>query len=109
MKDNIVELTDETFESVVLENQSKPVLVDFWAKWCGPCRVLAPILEEIAKQYQGQVVVAKLNIEEHAATAPKYHVRSIPTLLLFKQGKVVATQVGAASSKELSGFLEPHL
>lgn len=109
MNDNLVQLTDATFDSLVLRNPSLPVLVDFWAEWCGPCKALSPILDEIAAEYQDQVIVAKINIDDNPATAPKYHVRSIPTLLLFKQGAVVATQVGALSAKELGDFLKKHL
>jgi thioredoxin 1 len=109
MNDNLVQLTDATFDSLVLHNQSLPVLVDFWAEWCGPCQALSPILKELAGEYSGRVVVAKLNIDDNPVTAPKYHVRSIPTLLLFKQGEVVATQVGALSLKELRDFLKNHL
>ncbi|WP_253306054.1 thioredoxin TrxA [unidentified bacterial endosymbiont] len=109
MNDNLVQLTDATFDSLVLHNQSLPILVDFWAEWCGPCKALSPILEALADEYQGRVIVAKLNIDENPVTAPKYHIRSIPTLLLFKQGAVVATQVGGLSTKELGDFLKKHL
>lgn len=109
MNDNLVQLTDATFDSLVLHNQSLPILVDFWAEWCGPCKALSPILEALASEYQGRVIVAKLNIDENPDTAPKYHIRSIPTLLLFKQGAVVATQVGGLSTKELGNFLKKHL
>ena len=94
MSDKIVYLSDESFDVDVLQAEG-PVLVDYWAEWCGPCKMIAPIREEIATEYDGRVTVAKLNIDENADTPPKYGIRGIPTLMLFKAGAVEATKVGA--------------
>ncbi|OCG34521.1 thioredoxin TrxA [Gilliamella sp. Gris1-4] len=108
MSDNIVQLSEATFDKVVNES-SKPVLVDFWASWCGPCKMVAPILEEIAQEYSDKIVIAKLNIEENPNIAPKFGIRGIPTLLIFKNGQVAATQVGALSKAQLKNFIDPQL
>ena len=108
MSDKIVHVTDSGFETEVLESD-KPVLVDYWAEWCGPCKMIAPILEEIAEEYAGKVIVAKLNIDDNPATPPKYGIRGIPTLMLFKEGNVEATKVGAVSKSQLSAFLDSNL
>ena len=108
MSQGIVSVTDDSFESEVLKSAG-PVLVDYWAEWCGPCKMIAPVLEEIAKEYQGRVKVAKLNIDENPATPPKYGIRGIPTLMLFKNGNVEATKVGAVSKSQLSAFLDGNL
>lgn len=108
MSDAISYLTDDDFETEVLKSD-KPVLVDYWAEWCGPCKMIAPILEEIAKEYGDRVKIAKLNIDENPATPPKYGIRGIPTLMLFKNGAVEATKVGALSKSQLSGFLDANL
>ena len=108
MSDNIVQLSEATFDKVVNES-SKPVLVDFWASWCGPCKMVAPILEEIAQEYGDKIVIAKLNIEENPNIAPKFGIRGIPTLLIFKNGQVAATQVGALSKAQLKNFIDPQL
>lgn len=108
MSDKIVHITDETFEDDVLKSHD-PVLVDYWAEWCGPCKVIAPILGEIAEEYAGKLKVAKLNIDENPATPPKYGIRGIPTLMLFKGGNVEATKVGALSKSQLSAFLDSNL
>lgn len=108
MSDKIVQLTDSSFENDVIK-ATGPVLVDFWAEWCGPCKMIAPILDEIAIEYQGKVTVAKLNIDQNTDTAPKYGIRGIPTLLLFKNGAVAATKVGALSKTQLKEFLDTHL
>ncbi|KDN10973.1 thioredoxin TrxA [Gilliamella sp. Imp1-1] len=108
MSDNIVQLSEATFDKVVNES-SKPVLVDFWASWCGPCKMVAPILEEIAQEYSDKIVIAKLNIEENPNIAPKFGIRGIPTLLIFKNGQVAATQVGALSKAQLRDFIDPQL
>ncbi|MGD9889544.1 MAG: thioredoxin TrxA [Halothiobacillaceae bacterium] len=108
MSENIVYLSDADFENDVLKSEL-PVLVDYWAEWCGPCRMIAPILEEIAKDYAGRVKVAKLNIDENPGTPPKYGIRGIPTLMLFKNGAVAATKVGALSKSQLASFLDGQL
>ncbi len=108
MSDNIVYLSDASFEQDVLKSDM-PVLVDYWAEWCGPCRMIAPILDEIATEYAGRVKVAKLNIDENPATPPKYGIRGIPTLMLFKDGSVAATKVGALSKSQLASFLDGQL
>jgi thioredoxin 1 len=108
MSDNIVTLSDASFEEDVV-NASGPVLVDFWAEWCGPCKMIAPILSEIATEYAGKVTIGKLNIDENNATPPKFGIRGIPTLLLFKDGKVAATKVGALSKTQLVEFLDVNI
>lgn len=108
MSDNIVYLTDESFQTEVLDS-SEPVLVDYWAEWCGPCKMIAPILTEIAEEYQGKVKIAKLNIDENPQTPPKYGIRGIPTLMLFKNGNVEATKVGALSKSQLTAFIDTNL
>jgi thioredoxin 1 len=108
MSGKIVHITDESFEDDVLKAEH-PVLVDYWAEWCGPCKVIAPILGEIAEEYAGKLRVAKLNIDENPATPPKYGIRGIPTLMLFKDGNVEATKVGALSKSQLSAFLDSNL
>tara|TARA_B110000503_G_C7033640_1_gene365119 strand:- start:504 stop:854 length:351 start_codon:yes stop_codon:yes gene_type:complete len=108
MNDKIIQLTDDSFESDVL-NASGLILVDFWAEWCGPCKMIAPILDDIADEYQGQVVIGKLNIDQNSATPPKYGVRGIPTLLLFKDGTLADTKVGALSKTQLKEFLDKNI
>jgi thioredoxin 1 len=108
MSDKIVQLSDDSFEADVL-NASGLVLVDFWAEWCGPCKMIAPLLNDIAEEFDGQVTVAKLNIDQNDATPPKYGIRGIPTLLLFKDGAVVDTKVGALSKTQLTEFLNNNL
>lgn len=108
MSDKIVHLTDSTFDTDVLK-AAGPILVDFWAEWCGPCKMIAPILNEIAEAYADKLTIAKLNIDENPDTAPKYGIRGIPTLLLFKNGAVVATKVGALSKTQLKEFLDANL
>ena len=108
MSDRIVYLTDDTFESEVLQGDG-PVLVDYWAEWCGPCKMIAPILDEIATEYEGKIKVAKLNIDENPATPPKYGIRGIPTLMSFKNGNVEATKVGAVSKSQLTAFIDSNL
>ncbi|AKH63050.1 MULTISPECIES: thioredoxin TrxA [Photorhabdus] len=108
MSDKIIHLSDAGFDTDVL-NAAGPVLVDFWAAWCGPCKMIAPILDEIAPEYSGRLTIAKLNIDDNPATAPKYGIRGIPTLLLFKDGQVAATKVGALSKTQLKEFLDANL
>ncbi|GGC92397.1 MULTISPECIES: thioredoxin TrxA [Halopseudomonas] len=108
MSDLIVHVTDSSFDSEVLKADG-PVLVDYWAEWCGPCKMIAPVLDEIAKEYQGKLKIAKLNIDENADTPPKYGVRGIPTLMLFKDGNIEATKVGALSKSQLSAFLDSNI
>ena len=108
MSDKIIHLTDETFETEVI-NSDGPVLVDYWADWCGPCKMIAPILDEIADEYAERVKIAKLNIDENPATPPKYGIRGIPTLMLFKGGHVEATKVGAVSKSQLTAFLDSNI
>jgi thioredoxin 1 len=108
MSELINKVTDDSFEQDVLKSD-KPVLVDYWAEWCGPCKMIAPVLDEIAKDYQGRLKIAKLNIDENPTTPPKYGIRGIPTLMLFKGGQVEATKVGAVSKAQLAQFLDGHL
>lgn len=100
-----IQLTDDTFDKDVLQND-KPVLVDFWAPWCGPCRMLAPVIEELAKEYTGKISVAKINTDEHPNAASRYKISAIPTLLFFKQGKVVEQLVGVHSKAEIKKTLD---
>ncbi|MFN4264008.1 MAG: thioredoxin TrxA [Thioalkalivibrionaceae bacterium] len=104
MSDHIIEVSDADFETVVLKSDT-PVLVDYWAEWCGPCKMIAPILEELAEEYAGRVIIAKMNIDANPKTAPTYGVRGIPTLMLFKKGEVESSKVGALSKSQLSAFL----
>ena len=108
MSESIVYVTDATFEAEVLQS-TQPVLVDYWAEWCGPCRMIAPILDEVAADYAGRVKVCKLNVDENQATPPKYGIRGIPTLMLFREGKVEATKVGALNKPQLVAFLDSNL
>jgi len=108
MSDLIKHVSDASFEADVLTADT-PVLVDYWAPWCGPCRMIAPVLDQLAPEYQGRVTIAKLNVDDNPETAAKYQVRSIPTLHLFKQGQVVATKIGATSKSDLGAFLDQSL
>ena len=105
---NIVHISDDSFDSDVIKSDI-PVLVDYWADWCGPCKMIAPILDEIAGQYAGKLKITKLNIDENPSTPPKYGIRGIPTLMLFKAGEVEATKVGAMSKSQLTAFLDSNL
>jgi thioredoxin 1 len=108
VSDNILHLSDDSFEQDVIKS-SNPVLVDYWAEWCGPCKMIAPILEEIASEYDGRIKVAKLNIDDNPQTPPKYGIRGIPTLMLFKDGNVEATKVGALSKSQLTAFIDSNI
>jgi thioredoxin 1 len=108
VSDNIIKLSDATFKQEVLES-TVPVLVDYWAEWCGPCKMIAPLLEEIAGEFAGKLIVAKLNIDENKEVPPRYGIRGIPTLMLFKNGAVEATKVGALSKSQLTAFLNQSL
>jgi len=108
MSDAILTLTDEEFESQVI-NSKKPILVDYWAEWCGPCKMIAPILEEVADEMSDKVLIGKLNVDENSQTPPKYGIRGIPTLMLFKHGNAVGTQVGAVSKADLIKFIEDNI
>ena len=101
-------VTDDTFEQEVLSSEH-PVLVDYWAEWCGPCKMIAPVLEEVAEQYGDKLQVVKLNIDENPNTPPKYGIRGIPTLMLFKNGNVEATKVGAVSKSQLTAFIDGNV
>ncbi|HHI93092.1 MAG: thioredoxin TrxA [Gammaproteobacteria bacterium] len=108
MSGNIVYLTDDSFEDEVVKAEG-PVLVDYWADWCGPCKMIAPILDEIAEEYKDKIKIAKLNIDENPGTPPKYGIRGIPTLMLFKGGNVEATKVGAVSKSQLTAFIDSNV
>jgi len=105
---DISHVTDDSFESEVLKSDV-PVLVDYWAEWCGPCKVIAPVLEEIAVEYAGKMKICKLDIDANESTPPKYGIRGIPTLMLFKNGAVEATKVGALSKSQLTAFLDSNI
>ncbi|HCI14517.1 MAG: thioredoxin [Gallionellales bacterium GWA2_60_142] len=108
MSEHINYVSDATFEAEVLQSPL-PVLVDYWAEWCGPCRMIAPILDEISKEYAGRLNVAKLNVDENQQTPQKFGIRGIPTLMLFKNGNIEATKVGALSKSQLTAFIDSHI
>ncbi|WP_213995150.1 thioredoxin TrxA [Arsukibacterium sp.] len=108
MSEQILQVSDDSFEADVLKAEV-PVLVDFWAEWCGPCKMIAPILEDVAEEYSGKVSIAKVNIDQNPNTPPKFGIRGIPTLLLFKNGQVAATKVGALSKTQLKEFLDSNI
>ena len=108
MSDHVIHATDADFDSHVLQS-SEPVLVDFWAQWCGPCKMIAPALDELAQTYAGRAKVVKVDIDQNRAVAMKYHVRSIPMLLLFKDGQVQATQIGAVGKAQLAQIIDKAL
>lgn len=105
---HIIFVTDNSFESDVLKSE-KPVLVDYWAEWCGPCRMIAPILDEVSNDYQDKLKIAKLDVDDNQATSMKYGIRGVPTLMLFKDGNVVATHVGALSKSQLTAFIDSNI
>jgi thioredoxin 1 len=108
MSTHLQPVTDSSFDTDVLQSTT-PVLVDFWAEWCGPCKMIAPLLEEAAVTYAGKIKMVKLNVDENNATATKFGIRGIPTLLIFKNGKVAATKVGNLTKPQLSELLDSHL
>jgi thioredoxin 1 len=108
MSDSIKFVTDATFETDVLKSDA-PVLVDYWAEWCGPCKMIAPILDEVSRDYSGKLTIAKLNVDENQAVPAKYGIRGIPTLMLFKNGAIVGTKVGALSKSQLTAFIDSNL
>jgi len=108
LSDQLVHTSDDSFETDVVKSEI-PVLLDFWAEWCGPCKMIAPILNEIAEEYEGRLKIAKLNIDENPATPPKFGIRGIPTLILFKNGTVEGQKVGALSKSQLTAFLDTNL
>ncbi|HTN50727.1 MAG TPA: thioredoxin TrxA [Burkholderiaceae bacterium] len=105
---NIKQVSDSSFEQDVLKSGT-PVLVDYWAEWCGPCKMIAPILDEVSKEYGGKIAVAKINVDENQSTPAKYGIRGIPTLMLFKNGAVVGTKVGALSKSQLTQFIDSNI
>lgn len=108
MSENIINVTDATFDDAVLKAEGA-VLVDYWAEWCGPCKMIAPVLEEVAEDYKGRLTICKLNIDENPETPPKFGIRGIPTLMLFKDGNVETTKVGALSKSQLTAFLDSSI
>lgn len=108
MSEHITEVSDDSFEQEVLKS-GEPVLVDYWAEWCGPCKTIAPALEEIASEYAGKMKVVKLNIDDNPGTPPQFGIRGIPTLMLFKNGEVEATKVGALSKSQLTAFIDSSI
>lgn len=108
MSEHIKHISDASFENDVVKSDT-PVLVDYWAEWCGPCRMIAPLLDEVAQEFKGRVTVAKMNVDENQATPAKFGIRGIPTLMMFKNGAVVGTKVGAVSKSQLTAFVESNL
>ena len=108
MSESICHITDDNFEEEVL-NSEQPVLVDYWAEWCGPCKMIAPLLDEIAGDYEGKLKITKLNIDDNPNTPPKYGIRGIPTLMIFKNGNAEATKVGALSKSQLTAFIDQSI
>ena len=108
MSETILKLTDAEFENQVIKSE-KPILVDYWAEWCGPCKMIAPILEEVSSEMSDKIIIGKLNVDENSQTPPKYGIRGIPTLMIFKDGNAVGTHVGALSKSDLIKFIESNI
>ncbi len=108
MSEQITHVTDQSFEPEVLKSDV-PVLVDYWAEWCGPCKAVAPVLDEVAREYSGKLKIAKLNVDENQEIPKRYGIRGIPTLMLFKNGNIEATKVGALSKSQLTAFLDSNI
>ena len=108
MAEHIAHISDESFEEEVLQSE-QPVLIDYWAEWCGPCKIIGPVLDEIATEYSDRLKVVKLNIDDNPKTPPKYGIRGIPTLMVFRNGQVEATKVGAVSKAQLTAFLDENI
>ena len=108
MSEQITTLTNDNFDSVIKDAQT-PVLVDFWAEWCGPCKAIAPVLEELSVEYEGRLTIAKLNVDDYQEATEKFNIRGIPTLILFKKGEPEATKVGALSKSQLATFLDSNI
>ena len=108
MSDTIIKLTDSEFENQVIKSE-KPILVDYWAEWGGPCKMIAPILEEVSTEMSDKIIIGKLNVDENSQTPPKYGIRGIPTLMIFKDGNAVGTHVGALSKSDLIQFIESNI
>lgn len=108
MSDNLIHTSDDSFEQDVI-NSDKPVLVDYWAEWCGPCKMIAPILEEVSSEYTDKLTIAKLDVDQNQSTSAKYGIRGIPTLMLFKDGDIAATHVGALTKSQLTAFIDSNV
>ena len=108
MSENLIYVTDESFDSDVLQSEM-PVLVDYWAEWCGPCKMIARILDEVSSEYTDKLRIAKLDVDQNQATSMKYGIRGVPTLMLFKEGNIVATHVGALTKSQLTAFIDGNV
>ena len=108
MSENLIHVTDESFDSDVLQSET-PVLVDYWAEWCGPCKTIAPMLDEVSSEYIDKLRIAKLDVDQNQATSMKYGIRGVPTLMLFKEGNIVATHVGALTKSQLTAFIDGNV
>lgn len=108
MNENMIHVTDDSFDTDVLQSET-PVLVDYWAEWCGPCKMIAPILDEVSSEYSEKIRIAKLDVDQNQATSTKYGIRGIPTLMLFKEGNIVATHVGGLTKSQLTTFIDTNV